>query len=208
MNIFSRKKIFILISLLFLILILLIVLLYKQRQIPPKPVLRAEEPGLLFSVNPSIKKYYDIYTNTNVGDNINNLSGKLPQPKKINPLPDNATEYFYDSGYPLKDNEIVAKNDIVVFKRLVILNEQATSMPQLDSYVKLYGEPEAVYQGSASYGRFMKTYVYSSRGFALILNQFTGEIFEIQTFEPTSIDDYVRRWGGDIKQYSDEPTGP
>lgn len=116
-------------------------------------------------------------------------------------------EFVSDSAFTYRENSVVTENSVAVFKRIVPVNPVNWQSPQMSYYEQLYGTPQKIYKGSATYGGLMETAVYGDRGFALVYNPFTGEVFEIQSFVPTTPDEYLQKWGSDITSYTQEP-GP
>lgn len=146
-----------------------------------------------------------IYKNlkSDINKPLNNSLLEGPDLKKTTPLSDNQVEYSFISSLPARDNLIITKGDKVIFER-AITNPEANILPKFDSYFQKYGKPEAEVKGSKFYGEFQTTYIYASKGFALIANPFTMEIDEVHTFASMSVDDYIKIWGQDIQSYSGE----
>lgn len=117
------------------------------------------------------------------------------------------SEFVSDSAFTYRENSVVTENSIAVFKRIIPVNPENWKSPQISYYEQLYGAPQKTYKNSVTYGGLIETAVYGDRGIALVYNPFTGEVFEIQSFVPTTPDEYLRKWGSDITGYIQEP-GP
>lgn len=107
------------------------------------------------------------------------------------------TTYHFESLNLLRDNSIITNGTMVIYERAVTFDSNYIH-PLISEYTNKYGPPEAEFEGSKQYGKFRKTYVYASKGFAFIANPYTEEIDEIQTFQPMTIDEYKKLWGEDI----------
>ena len=129
---------------------------------------------------------------------LSNLTEKTTQ----NP---DTREFVYNSAFDYRENAIITEDSVAAFKRIIPVNPNDWSSPQISYYQNIYGTPQAEHVGSATYGRFMKTYIYADKGAAVIFNPSTGEVFEIQLFSPVTVDQYLEKWGSDIKDYSQEP---
>lgn len=130
---------------------------------------------------------------------------KIPNYKgKVN-LPNIGNQYLYSSVRTHRDDAIIVDKDRVLFERKIV-NPNLDKFNKVSGFVKKYGEPEAKFQGSNYYGEFEDTYVYASKGIAFLVNPFSGSIDEIQSFSPTTVEEYKRLWGKDI--YEEKPSRP
>jgi hypothetical protein len=111
------------------------------------------------------------------------------------------TSYTYNSFLPLHSSEIVGENNAAVFERIVTPQDPAEPGYVTVSEMKQqYGEPERVITGSKSYGWFINTYIYASKGFAFVANPNTEVVMEIQHFAPTTVDEYKQKFGQDLAE--------
>ena len=108
--------------------------------------------------------------------------------------------YFFPSTDSRRENIVETRDGKAVFKRVVSITSVSYKTPLIDGYISQYGNPEFEFTGSNRYGQYMKTYVYPSKGFALIFNPYTNEVFEIQSFTPVSLEEYRANWGQDINE--------
>lgn len=125
----------------------------------------------------------------------------LPSVESKSPLPDGATRYTLKSPLSSRKNEIIVKDNHVVFERMLVPeSSKAPGYVRISEYEKEYGKPQQIIRGSHFYGNLIKTYIYADKGFAFIGNSFTDEVFEIHTFKPTTIENYITQYGEDINK--------
>ena len=126
---------------------------------------------------------------------------RLPRVEKKETLPNGDTRYELTSFIPQRPDEIITKGGVSVFERIdVPQNPKALGYARITQFVKVYGQPEKLIQGSAFFGPFTSTYIYSTRGFAFIANPHTDEIYEIQVFASMPVASYIEMYGDDIKE--------
>lgn len=114
-------------------------------------------------------------------------------------LPDGSTAYSIPSPLTSRPIEIRTKEDVVVFEReLTPVDSIDPGYSTITFFQNEYGEPDEVFKGSLYYGSYLEHLIYSSRGFTLIANPNTDEVFEIHFFEPMSVEEYVKMYGDDI----------
>lgn len=119
----------------------------------------------------------------------------------IHTKPDGSVEYRFKTRDPFRDSLIVSRNNQVVFEREQTLLSDG-KYPKLADFQQKYGLAEEIATGSAHFGDQATTYIYASKGLALIGNDYNGDIYEIQSFKSMSSDEYKKAWGVDIHQYS------
>lgn len=126
---------------------------------------------------------------------------RLPRLQKKEVVPNGNTKYEFAAFVPQRPNEIITKDGISVFERIdVPQNPQAEGYVKLAQFIMQYGQPEKVIQGSAFFGPFVSTYIYSHQGFSFIGNPHTDEVYEIQVFTPITVASYIEMYGDDIKE--------
>lgn len=108
--------------------------------------------------------------------------------------------YTIPSELIARPDKIITKNGVAIFERVVTMGDSSQEKDAQMSEFEKYGNPEKTFTGSIHYGDPVQTNVYSSKGLAIIFYPYTGEVLEIQIFQPTSVDNYVKNWGQDIKQ--------
>lgn len=136
------------------------------------------------------------YLQTTIGSEEKNLES-FPGFKSKAPRSKNETQYTFSSPILLYDNTIVTDQGKVIYEKAITVDPGYTH-PTISSYESRFGKPELVVKGSKTYGEFAKTYIYSQKGFALIGNPFTDEVYEIQQFKPMTVEEYMVLWGKDI----------
>lgn len=144
------------------------------------------------------------YLQTTVGKTTDAQIQLLGNIKDKKTLPDGSTQYLRPSVNASLDNIIITKNGTVAFEKAITVNT-LYEHPKISDYIATFGKPEAELEGSQTYGKFEKTYVYTSKGFAVVANPFTEEVDEIQTFAPMSVEAYLSTWGTDIKPEQENP---
>lgn len=135
---------------------------------------------------------------------------KLPNIQKKEALPNGGTKYSIKSYNVLRPDEIIVKDNTATFERSTTPEDpKALGFARIAQYIERYGEPQRVIKGSKFYGEFVSTYVYSQLGFTVIANQYTGEVFEVQTFAPMSVSSYMQLYGNsDVPESSPKPEVP
>lgn len=111
-------------------------------------------------------------------------------------LPDGSTEYIVKSKFASRDNILVIKDKVFLFKREITVNDQLIH-PKITDYLKTYGNPDKILTGSRFFGPYQKFYLYPQKGFVLSANPGTDEIDEIYSFVPTTQEDFLAKWGED-----------
>ncbi len=165
----------------------------KQPTTPSSRVPQSADNGIYYKPN---KNALYGYLKTSIGETTPNLD-KLPSFKEKYQIDQNSESYSYQSPRALRDDTIVTQNQQVVFESKVGMLENG-KLPDIAEYIRLYGPAEAIVEGSYYYGDVEKTYIWATRGFALITDGFGQGIDEFQTFVPMSVEEYRTRWGKDI----------
>lgn len=116
-------------------------------------------------------------------------------------LENNKTSYTIESPLITRPDQIITQNNEVIFERVVLVKNQQ-EVTNISSITAKLGPPEKAFTGSKYYGHQIRTYIYASKGLAFIAatNDATNEmeIYEIQTFIPTSVENYMKEYGEDI----------
>jgi hypothetical protein len=114
-------------------------------------------------------------------------------------LPNGSIRYVFSSLSSARPNEIIVRNGVVIFERIIIPAKKGDlGYATISDFISKFGNPERAIRGSNFYGWAWTTYIYASRGFSFIANPNTDEVFEIQLYEPTKVDDYIEKYGQDI----------
>lgn len=125
-------------------------------------------------------------------------------------LPNGDLKYSIETNIIDRPDQIIVHNNTAKFERIVIdSNKYALGDMQLSEKILDLGPAEKVVKGSEFYGKQIETYIYPSQGLAFVANTYTDEIYEIQVFTPTTLEQYLSLYGQDIKEYeSTEETPP
>jgi hypothetical protein len=115
-------------------------------------------------------------------------------------LPTGGIEYSFQSEIDARPATIVTdKNGTVIFERILTPEEpDATGYTLISDFKNKYGEPDRDIGGSHFYEWAIHTYIYASKGFALVGNPNTDEVFEIHNFQPMTVDEYITKFGEDL----------
>ncbi len=101
----------------------------------------------------------------------------------------NVLYMFTPTGSARPRITILSPDNQLVFRRIPATNE--FPLPTLGYIVETYGEPQITQTIKTIYGEQTTLYFYTN-GLAYLGNGQTGEIFEYQTFSPTSFENYMR----------------
>lgn len=112
------------------------------------------------------------------------------------------TTYNVKSVNPIRPDQIITKNKVVVFEKTSTFTSDYGGFPKSSFFIKTFGQPEEKIQGHSFYGEFATTYVFAKKGFSLVVNPFTDEVYEIQRFYPSSTNEYKEKYGSDMKTVS------
>lgn len=194
---FIPKKTFLLIAVLFVGVITLgLVLSFNKRPknivLPPEPVI-SQAPSALSPLQKSI-----------IGKTlIEDVEKSYPDAKKQF-LSSGDPAYSINSTLDTRPDQVVFHNNIAKFERTVVIGNATTPTNlKISTLVLKYGSAEKIIRGSKFYGGHMETHIYPNKGLAFIANPNTDEVYEIQTFTPTTLDDYLTNYGEDIHEYGE-----
>ena len=110
-------------------------------------------------------------------------------------------KYSLSSNLIARPNEVLFRSNKAEFEKIVLLTDNVNFVyPQASQLMQSFGQPEKIIQGSKFYGSNVSTYIYPNMGLAFIAEASSGNIFEIQTFTPISLDQYLRLYGQDIQE--------
>lgn len=131
---------------------------------------------------------------------------KLPSLENKVPLPNGSTMYTFASPLLSRKNEVITKDDQVIFERILIPEKSsAVGYTKISEYTKEFGQPQQTVQGSHFYGPFISTLIYADEGFTLIGNAHTSEVYEMHVYAPTTVADYRQKYGEDINENAEVP---
>lgn len=89
-------------------------------------------------------------------------------------------------------DRIISENNIVGIIKIHYFEEQS-----LDSFFAEYGKPDGEFWGEYKTVGF-KTYVFLKNGIALVANPNSGIVVQIWYFKPTTITEFLSRWGQEL----------
>lgn len=117
-------------------------------------------------------------------------------------LSNKETIYKLNSILPQRPNEIKTENGVAVFERIIIPadNPNAPGHVKISQMLAMFGQPDTIIQGSQFYGKFSSTYIYGKKGLAFIGNSNTNDVYEVHLFVPMTVEEYIKKHGGDIKE--------
>lgn len=153
-------------------------------------------PNYDVSMQPTLSGYSEII----IGETSSDAIAKLPGLLETKTLPNGNMQFEFTSTDALRNNLVETEKDKAIFKRVVSITAGDYKSPDVTTYTQAFGAAEFEFTGSNRYGPYFITYVYPSRGFALIFNPYTNEVYEIQSFKPVSLEEYRNRWGDDINE--------
>lgn len=153
-------------------------------------------PNYDVSKQPTLSGYSEII----IGETGSESIAKLPGLLGTKTLPNGNMQFEFTSTDALRNNLVETEKDKAIFKSVVSITAGDYKAPDVTTYTQAYGAAEFEFTGSNRYGSYFITYVYPSRGFALIFNPYTFEVYEIQSFKPVSLEEYRNRWGQDINE--------
>lgn len=143
---------------------------------------------------------------TIVGKTTDGEVEKLPNLQKKETLPDSSTKYTFSSQLTSRPNEIITHDGLVSFeKALLPLEPGKGGYAKASDYINVLGQPEKIIKGSRYWGWNVSTYIFASKGVTLTINSYANLVYEISFFKPTTIDDYIQKYGQDISPQLSPP---
>lgn len=197
---FPRKKIIILVGFIGVLFVSLLVVSLTSRNSNPPSSSPIPTPFQIqtSAVSPLQK--------TQVGKPLPDNFKNTVNIEKVEAGPDNQTIYSYTAPVAIRPNQVVTKNNIVVFER--ILTPEAPSSvgyATISEYKSHFGAADKEIRGSKLYGWYMMSYIYASHGFTIIGNPNTDEVYEVQHYLPMSVDEYIKTYGEDLDTDAQPP---
>ena len=117
-------------------------------------------------------------------------------------LSDGSIKYTYPSSNINRPNEIIVKNGTVIYQRSVITGKYVYN------YTGSLDAPDYNFQGSRFYGGNTTVYVYLKTGTAFVADPDTTLVREQINFQPMNIEDFKKKYGEDIVDFTVIPTLP
>lgn len=131
-------------------------------------------------------------------ENIKNMPGFLGCTSQN----DSSTRCEIRSPLVSRPNLIIVKDGQLLFKRTVTTPLANGRLPSLGNLSSGLGAAGQVQKGSRFFGSQVQTYIFANKGVVLIANPNTGEVQEVQVFNPQSTSEYLTNFGEDIRSYS------
>lgn len=166
---------------------------------PSSNPLSSSEPLEVDKFNPLLPTEQKIFTNYQraiIGKTTENELTKLPNLNTKRNLPTGEVQFIYQSPIG-RENIVTTRDGKAVYEQAVTVDPQTLVHPKLTDIITKYGAADQTLLGSKYFGPVEKLSIWASKGIATLSNLNTGEIDEIQTFLPTTVDDYLKLWGGD-----------
>lgn len=158
---------------------------------------------------PSPVQIFSPLQKTSIGETTKPTVEKFPGLINSQNLSDGSIQYNYSSLIPQRPNTVIIKNNVVVFEQTILPeNPQAKGYAKISDFTKRLGDPEKTLQGSKFYGHLISIYIYSSKGLVIIGNSYTDEVYEVQTFSPSTPENYIKTFGSDINQTTSQTDTP
>jgi hypothetical protein len=132
-------------------------------------------------------------------ENRSDLIGKEKQPN-------GSTEYQFKSVISDKPDTAITRNGVVIYEQIITpLDPDAQQYKTVTGITKEFGPPDEIIDGSADFGNLMNTFVYPQKGFAFVGSLRTNQVYQLQYFEPMTIEQYKKTYGkGVFQQNSSE----
>lgn len=103
--------------------------------------------------------------------------------------------FIFTSPFASRVNSVSTNQvGIAIFERIILLDDEAPIKTTFSQIKTLLGSEEAIVEGSSFYGKAVNTYIYSSRGIAVLANPYTDYVYEVNVFQPMSTADYISRY--------------
>lgn len=199
----NRRSVLLITILISIILVLGLLTLSRRgvQQASPYPIpIYSPSPGSIFIPNKELSPYLK----TTIGQPADTQLSNFPNLKKISENPNGSTEYTFDSSVIPGGNSIITQGGVIFFEKERTVDSNLIH-PKISSYIKQYGQPDEIIKGSKYYGWMYWTYIYANKGFALVGNPNSDEVFEIQHFSPMSVDQYKNLFGQDLNPNAQPP---
>lgn len=188
-EIFSAYKSYFYVLLVLLVIAVVFISITISLLFPPK----TQET---VSVKTNDQQPASLYTKTFINTSPKNLE-EDPTFIKKSSLRNGNILYEFSSPDNLVHDEVITKHGTVIYEKVITVDSYAKH-PTISSYKKTYGDPQAIKRGSKTLGSFMTFFIYASKGITLLGNPFTDEVYQIQTYAPMTVNEYIQLWGDDI----------
>jgi hypothetical protein len=190
---FNKNKYLIFIACIFVIILGIIIVIIQILQ---------DDTNTKITTSPQVPQEINPVFQTKINETPENIIKEMDNIKTTRPVAQ-GTEYSFPSLNLSSDNTIITNNNTVIFEKRFTADANFKH-PELSYYLSLLGDPEAMIPGSKIYGTSVNYYIYAAKGVTVIGRPFSDEVEEIQQYQPTTVDDYVKLWGENILEHTDD----
>lgn len=196
----NSKKIIVLIIVLAVVLLGSFILRLNSRTVNtllPPVSLGSPEPSA-GPVAPTVQKTPPVSLQTKIGITTKDQLLTSSDIASSSALTRTKTLFTFRNTDTLQAHSVVEYNGVAAFEKGTLI-QPGLKLHKISEYIAQFGSPDKIYTGSRRFGQFENTYIYASKGFALVGNHFTDEVDQLQSFTPTTTEQYVLEWGQDIE---------
>lgn len=140
---------------------------------------------------------------TTIGKTTENEIQSFPNIVSRVSSPSGVTTYTFSSVYVPVQNRIDVQNGMVIFESTSTYTSGPGGIPSFKQLGASLGKPEEIIQSNSIYGPQASSYMYPSKGTALIVNDNNDEVYEILKFIPMSLAAFKQRYVDYITPYSE-----
>jgi hypothetical protein len=133
---------------------------------------------------------------------------KSPELISCSDLAESITRCELRSPLVARPNLVVIKEGKLLYKRTITTPLANGRLPSFGNLSSGLGAAGQVQKGSRFFGAQFQTYIFASKGVTLIANPETGEVQEVQVYQPSSVSEYLTTHGEDIRGYTASALSP
>lgn len=205
LNFLPKKTLILIAVLVFLILILLSIRLFTTQNNPSQT-----NPVITFNPSPATTPIQIRLENKNtisplqksiIGKTTKEEIEKRQDILKKENISSNVTTYTFQSSFISRPSEITFTNNVASYELTRFNRDDSNFMfPKVAELIQKFGQPSSTTRGSSFYGYNVKTYIYPEIGLAFVAEIGSEKVYEIQTFEPTILGEYMKKYGQHIQE--------
>lgn len=179
-------------------LVIIIFVTLTREETKTSPDLTGIYPTPVPNTSQSVQKASPIQKSI-IGETTQNEIENLPGLVEKKEREDGSIENYFNSTLDIRPHSIITKNNKAVFESIILPSDKsAAGYLTISQFKNQHGEPTSIEEGSRFYGWHMQILIYEHLGVALIANPFTGEVFELHSFQPMNTQDYIKYFGSDF----------